>query len=468
MSSVLFYNVGQSDIIIEGETKDNFRLEFREKTKSLLQKIQEDNKKLFQTKIVDLPILKNTLKFLEKEGIKFNKVILFATDQEGKYSYTDTIYVAEIFKIYLEIKYKVTSEIIEIKDNPQDYDKMLEAYKGFLADVEINNNLRNIIVLAPGTPAMTLALMLNSLPFIEKTISLYVSLSGEVKSIRIMQSMVQERWTSVIENLLKDYDYQAAAEVLNGSNLPNHSHAHLFMALHNRFNFKFDKALKSFEKYFTSQEPTRELIKIQNSFLELNNPSSETLLKELYYNIQIKLKKENYLEAVALMFRLQEGILTLLVEQILNTKIEKKDGKFASFVEAIEKNSDLKTYLINKVDYQKPPNRLILTMILHYYQSKLKGKIKERIDSVLEFSEKLGKIGIDISDETSQPESLGDLRNACPYGHGFRGVSLEDIKKVYSGDIETDISNFVKLNLSTLEENPFDLANELAFRKLRC
>ena len=61
--------------------------------------------------------------------------------------------------------------------------------------------------------------------------------------------------------------------------------------------------------------------------------------------------------------------------------------------------------------------------------------------------------------------SILDLRNHGPYAHGKMGVTEELLKKIYhpygADGIINDLKNCLKPSITPLNNNPFDIINEL-------
>jgi len=375
------------------------------------------------------------MQHLDDNGIDFDDVVLFASDQEGRYRVTDTLYVAYLFEMFLKKRKPHASiTIARITQNPQDYDAMMDFYEQFVEaeQPKIEANFKNILVLAPGTPACTFALVIHFLPFLNTVYPIYVPIGGEAKKVSVMTGLVKEGYRRLIAHSVGSYDYPSAERILKEANFRDESLAYLFSALSHRLNFRFDRALEEFRRVQMKAEG--EWDRFEADFFALAHPDAiQEKIIALLHNIEVRFARREFLEGVALIFRLQEAVLTEAVEEVLGIEIKKEDGKFPSFQKAIK--GDLLAYLQGKRIRFDRPNRLVFTQILSYHSERETDvKRKEKWQAILDFSSKIGEISDDIY-TTERLKSLGDLRNASPFGHRFEGINEEDIERAYRGGV---------------------------------
>ncbi len=487
MKTVIFYNIGQSDIRINDEEKDSFSIknqesrikDFKTPTRIAYENFSEskciihgEGLCMQQDKKVDFPLLYQTINYMESKGIDFDEIVFFFSDQKGIYSVTDTVYVAELFELFLSKRRPKTNvKKIKIDQNPQDYDLMMKFYARFVEEnrEQIENNFKNVLVLSPGTPATTFSLIVNFQPF-TNIHPIYIPRAGEPKKVDVLGTLVRERYRRMLMDAIRNYDYHSAERILLHSNFKDESLCYVFSALNDRLNFRFDTAWDKLKNYLSKSGD--DWIKIENNFAELiKKDSTNAKMIELFNNIDIKFKKGRFIEAVAMIFRLQEAVLLETVSEILETKIEKIDGKFRSFVNAIEDRKDLHNFLRKKKTRYESPNRFVLTRIISCYaENEKKAGLKEKYKMILSFSEKLGKIGEDIHSGDLTNCTLGDLRNASPFGHGYRGINEDDIKSVYgsgSATLLSDLKAFLKVHLKKKPVNFYESINKSMEEKIR-
>jgi hypothetical protein len=380
--------------------------------------------------------------------------------------------MAKILTIYLKIKYKdIQTYIIEIESNPADYDQMLNFYEDKLSEIKPDENSQNVLVLSPGTPPQTMGLIINFLPFLDNTRALYVSRNGIVKPVKLLRTLIQKQWLNTIKELVERYDYQSVAKVLDNSNIPDKSLTSFLLSCHHRLNFHFDFAQNLWKKYSSMIDWSDSLEEFgQQLTCLLKKDDQWSFIQELFYNVEVKQAKEQFSEMIALVFRFQEAIIVGMVEDKLGIKIIKANGKFESFNRSIESMPELKNYLDAKnLKYRDNPNRLVLSKILSYFLKKEGDHDwKSKLEKFMDFSKKIGRLEAGFWEENGSAKSLADLRNSSQYGHGFKGISIEQIKEIYKGDLIEDMRSFLALLAEKkISDNPFKLANRIILEKLK-
>lgn len=478
MSVTLFYNVGQSDILIDGKDKTGFCItgtgglpDFRRPTQEVYETLSEGNPRVDASGLfikkglrVDFPILHQISRYLEQNDMDFDHIVLFASDQQGSYQVTDTLYVALLMKMFLnKRKPRARTEVVHVTSNPTDYDAMMQFYAGFVEQhtAEIQGSFRNILPLAPGTPACTFGLMMGFLPYLANSYPLYIPRKGHPVKVSIMSELAREQYRNLLRRAVQAYDYEGAIRILESANFRDESLKYLFSALHQRLNFRFDAALVQLRKF--QERLNTPLIEYERSFFELSKGNRKSEIVELFYGIEISFKKRKFLEGVALVFRLQEAVLIQIVEDLLGTEIKKENGRFPGFESAIRACSELDGYLQKKgIRYE--PTRLLLMLIVQYFhdQEKDVGR-KQRLKTTLDFCSAVGEISEDVHAQPKGHFTLGDLRNASPFGHGFGGINEEDIECAYHGGTSRlleDTRTFLSVNTGEVDANFYDRINE--------
>ncbi|MHC1580968.1 MAG: hypothetical protein ACXQTC_04655, partial [Methanopyraceae archaeon] len=146
MATLLVRNVGVNDVRVDGERVSEPYYVLKE----LVEEGDLDG--------VSFPILERALEALEPD-----RVVLFATDQDPGSTprglkAKDTRYVAEAMRELLDVEV----EIELIRENPADYDRMLEVYGERLPRV-LEGADEAYLDVTTGTPAQSLALTLRGL-----------------------------------------------------------------------------------------------------------------------------------------------------------------------------------------------------------------------------------------------------------------------------------------------------------------
>ena len=482
MRTALFYNVGQSDVVIDGQTKNEFSvrrgkaLDFRTPTESVYRELIHAGRKVRPSarglflkggRHVEFPILGEIMMYLQQEGLDFEDVILFASDQKGPYRVTDTIWGARLIARFLHRRKPGTrTQIVRIPKNPQDYDAMMKFYEGYVEnhEGEIGERFKNILALAPGTPACTFALMMCFLPFADRTMPLYVPRGERPKRVSVMTGMTREGYRRLLDRAIRAYEYKGAQDILREANFEQDRHLDdLFEALCQRLNFRFDRAYETFHRFRARVDHQWEPFEVSFFKLAQRNYTKERLV-ELFYHIQLCFYRREFIQGVALIFRLEEAVLLEAVKEALKVEIKKEGRAFPGFVEAIERDTALKTYLDGKGIGYETPNRLVLKQILrHLAERELDTAEKTRMEKLLTFLDKIGQVGDDIY-TGEEARVLSGLRNAGPFAHGFQGVDEDDIGRVYRGGMSLlleDLQTFLKVQVGPVPENFYDRVNRL-------
>lgn len=404
MKLYLLANVGNRDVFLDLKEIEKPRIDGKEIYKGL---IKYKNR-------ISFPILSKIF-----EEYKFEKVFLFATRQdksfvEQRFWEKDTIYLAEIIKsFYNNVEYEIVST------NPSDYTEM---YKYFIEKLpkmkeKIPSDALVFLSLSGGVPAQNTALLLIGVKvFGANSQPIYVPPSGKIHVLEINKIISKERSIDNAITAIKNYDYSSAIAILEKIGMEPYILKFLDY-LDKRINFDFKRAKNILASIDSTGQDKLHIHNLIEQINALESGSDEKKIMELYYHIDIAYKKSEYLEFLAYLFRFHEGYLYYMFERETGIKPGKikKESKYKEFIF----DENLVKYLSNKVYNAEPLkywelSRPVIMSIINYFIDE-----KGRKELYPEF-EKLKFI-----------QGLADLRNKTIFGHGYEGISGEDIFNKY-------------------------------------
>lgn len=440
MGTICIYPVGNSDIKSSGN-KGNYR-DFTKELSEVIKKGVPDSLSLstggffYKGEKIELPIFSSLLNFLKTNREKDVVFLFVVTDQQNvapELSSKDTIYAWYLLAYYLERKgqailEKVKEPLIVSKD-PTDILEITELMREFTDKnfAEFNEYGNIYVILGPGTPAINYSLILSFSRF-DKVHFYYAK---EKKTEKFPTEFVEVKLKSYFEKLfikrtLKDmissFDYISAATFIRKSIELHPEFAelmHLCEALSNRMNFEFEKALISLDKHISLSKNNEDLIKdLKERLSKLKSKDEKARIEELYLQFGLRIRANRFLEAVAMIFRIEEELLKMEVEKEFKLKIEKGKEGFKEFKYFIDNKIELKTFLEKKKINYEEPTRVVLKSILEF------PHFKDKHVEVLEFCNTLEER------QNSSELSILELRNLSPFAHGFEGAGSEKITEL--------------------------------------
>ncbi|MCZ7381067.1 MAG: hypothetical protein O8C64_05805 [Candidatus Methanoperedens sp.] len=445
MKSMLIANVGNSDL---GTGEQAY-------FSKGIHNIYEESKKFCDDKyfkfdaILLEPMIKELIKEYEIEGI-----YLLATEQRPIHQ-QDTIYIARIIKEILYKKFEIKSiEIIQIHENPSDYDEMFNLYEREIRKIAPDADVIHISITG-GTPGQNMALLTRSLMIFGKKVQIIYKPKGikETKRLKIGEEITKILLSERLKALKERHLYGVAAELAEESNILSQKEVYRLRALEHKSLFDFEECVNDLERVFdtaSGEEKARikkeiEEIKRLHEGLKNKKPFSEeyfltykALIRELCENMKIKLDQSAYTDFLGRLFRFEEAILRYAFEKETNIITERIKGGFEDFEKYIKSDKDLLSFLEGegiKLEYIDP-NRRILRKIIEFWVTKRGIK---KWGQVFGFVNRINK---------PEGNSLADLRNKSILAHGFEGISKNDFENY--GDILRDID---RISLSLKDSN---------------
>jgi hypothetical protein len=229
-----------------------------------------------------------------------------------------------------------------------------------------------------------------------------------------------ENLKPIIKRLISRYDYGGVFEILEENNLRGTDLSVLADSTRYAVNFDFRTSYRIL--YDVSPE-LREyyLVKdLRNNLQELIDGKPNELFSELIDNIKFQIKNEEYIDFLGRVYRFREAIFKyIFTRRTINRK------SFSLHTAAMEKRNILK---ILRKKYRINNGNLVYAIVV-YIKKYCKEEYKINQVSRMLTNEKLN--------------NLIELRNSSIVGHGFLGVSIDDIYKVY-GNPDNVINDFNK------------------------
>ncbi|MCU0498997.1 MAG: hypothetical protein MUF87_16725 [Anaerolineae bacterium] len=474
---VLLANVGNSDVKLEDETRlpkqpDEYRRSAR--------KLGEEIRDKFETYVdsIQLPLLEPTLEWITKDAtcnIKDIVVFIFASDQDKKVTReeewrNDTAPYAEVIQLYLNQKQQMPKKqvkIIPISGNPANYPNALEFHQKTLTDIKnrLPADARVYMEVSGGTPAMTAMLMLMGVEtFGQDVITLYMDRgSKSPKRLGVSEALFARKTKQTLRDQMNLYAYGAARKtVIQDGRLltADENRRNLISKLlgyaDRRLAFDYKRARDELEGSKVVGELQAQLDYWQR---ELAEPKASHHLAELIHSAQIKLFQGEYADFTQRLFRFQEAILRCMAEQMGIIIID----NYLSDTWRSEK-PELDNYLKS---YRRRENGIILSEGSKAIETKGRSLNRYSLGAIVDYF-------IQQSDWShwSEPTEkifrlslVADLRNKGIAGHGFEGISQEDIENVYTHNCDQLINHLKEIYEAVFEkairDNPYDTINAL-------
>ena len=461
----VLYPIGNSDIQLKEKLKA-----FREETEQILNDLKSiDNIKLNSEKpskgaikkiftltysrggenyTIRFPLISALFQYLEEEenekpsNVKY--VFLYTNQKDTKMNKQDTIFAYEIIKKLL-MKLKIPEEQIkgfEITENPTDIVKLKSSFSRLKDEglQGLKEEEKLLIVIGPGTPQINIRLLLDFYDN-KNTKFIYIRKNDSPVNLSFKKELSIRQIKNSVINLIHRYDYRAANLLYDELQDDKEKISLLLRSLSLQTDFNFKEAQESLEKYCDNFEHLPGEIKNLRETLKKINSGDETeLLKELFYEFAIRMESKHYLEAIAMLFRIEEALLMREVEKHLNKyseeeiKISNYSNNFESFWEMLKsKQPDLFDYLSkHSVRTKGSPNRITYKNMLDYFVEQNKKSLDPASQKLFDETKKILDFYKEIENEkrTGATMSLLDLRNKTPYAHGFEGVSEKNLESI--------------------------------------
>lgn len=421
---------------------------------------------------LQMEILGKAIRHVAQAHGAIDRLILVASDQPDpvlpRYRANDTIELARLVRALLkrapsleQVGNHVKIEVIT--DNPASYEVMRSFYQAKLPSWRNQLLPEGVCYLAVtgGTAQMSTMLLLEATRILRaQAVPLYVLAEYDMPlHLDVGRQLLLDDLRASIRRSLEIYAYHAAWQTLSDnrtlaqSTLPHYETllALLDCARH-RLNFNFSMAQAAL---FGADRTLPAVLK--GEVLQLAHELSETgrseewLIAEVFYSASIRLNTEAYEAFVGRVFRFQEAMLRYLCER-WGARFRQDDPSVLdeTWIDAVSIRPMLDKM---QVPISKRVTRRTLQIVaLELAQRNNDADGEGWVKALARF------------------EAIADLRNQTVITHGFQGVSLTVLRKLYKGGAEKILSDMEALLRAILEragrDNPYHQINQLCTRLL--
>lgn len=249
-----------------------------------------------------------------------------------------------------------------------------------------------------------------------------------------------------ISRFLHRYDYDSVIDILEEAGIIDGDLYYLMESCQYCLNFNFKAALKCIEKMSPSMLSRGEIQKLINNLKNLESGEPEDILSELVENMKIKVINQEYIDFLGRLYRLKEALFKYI---FVNTK-------------------ESKTYKVNMYGYMLSKKNILYTLKKKYniYNGNLIHGVTQYINRHVKKTKRMEKVVEILNSE--RLENLIKLRNESPVGHGFKGISKEEIEEIYGNPMEVirDLVKACELLDLGIAVNKYDNINEMAIQMI--
>ena len=420
------------------------------------------------------------------------KLYCFGTDQQDeKFRKTDTLYFAELAVrklrlIYAESDYSFLSKTIS-DINPSLYDEAIDAFQSVFVEISKPDYTQVFVILAGGTPAFNMALLLQGIRFFGDRIQVvYQAPDSKPLFLRVDQQIKQSFNESTAIELVRKRDYANAAPFLERIQV-GEGLTYLNQYVARRLNFDFAAANAALQQALRFGDVgLRDFV---NNYLRKGLaqgvdpavPDTDRLLfliQELAWNAEITYLQCRYADFLGRVFRFQEASLRYLVEKIFGFPTDShlpETGEI--WIKRVESDPALHDYLDNQIiDHHKLDwkniSRLSLRALLDFA---LNNNPADRSASTCLDKDSDRKFYSGVYTRVNQLDQWVALRHRTIIGHDFTGVSAEAIQqnaplKHSDNPVESLLEIARMLLDKTLNctlENPYKLVTNFLIGKIK-
>lgn len=249
-----------------------------------------------------------------------------------------------------------------------------------------------------------------------------------------------------ISKFLYRYDYDAVLDILEEAGIMDGDLYFLVKSCQYALNFDFSKARNSLNKMSDTTISRREIQKLITNLRNLEIGEPEDVLSELVENMKVQVINEEYIDFLGRLYRLKEALFKYIF-------VSTKEGK---------------TYKVSMHGYMLSKKNILYTLKKKYniYNGNLIHGVTQYINKHLKKTKRMERIVEILNND--RLENLIKLRNESPVGHGFKGVSKEEIERIYGNPMEV-IQDLVKacelLDLG-ITVNKYDNINEMVVQMI--
>jgi hypothetical protein len=443
---ILLFNIGNRDVKLDQKELEKGHI--NEKGEEIFNNFESYKDK------VSLEIVEP---FLNEFSSETKKIYLFVTDQyDANFKANDTIFFGKIIQRMIQEKYSIECEIRSYPFNPTDYEKAFEFFGEFFIELDKNyNNDMFIISNSGGVPAMKFAMLVLATNLLNQ-INIYSvnEKSHDLKLIPHKKTLKKEFVKQSGLALLKTYDYLGINSLLIENNF-NSNLSFLLRYATERYSFNFEQANENLIQYLKTIDELEK--KKLNPFI-IAIKDNDSLLRELIFNMEIKLKNKEYTDFFGRLYRFVEAFAQRSFDRAAKTNInwENKDERDIQFSAFLDNHLELKKHIqkylkLTTVNDNITPNYLPLYHGITFF--------------------KMSKATlVDVTSLNKLYQNVDKFRHKSIIAHGFKGISEDDINaELKNKKIEDIIGNIKSICASDgmeIPENPFNSLNILLEHKL--
>jgi len=383
MDHVLLACVGQRDL---QQRRDSGMLEPLDK-KTLRQKSEEIFHELdaWRERLA-CPMLMAALREMTEKYTGPGKggeiqVVLLASDQEDvSHRHSDTIYCARILekclpfwtKKELDIAIRV-KKVLELHHRPNRYDQMWEEIETWLDRARMTDDARFYVLLAGGTPAQNLGLLLAAVRRFGDCVDVLTvdEQATRATPLRVGRKLLRAFEEQKLAVALEHWDFNSARGVLS----PESSAARCASAAVARLLFDFENSrdiLEALQDRFNSPPEGWDMLLDETRALahaarkDAGADSWGRLMREIYWNAWIKWQREEYADFLGRLWRLQEAALQTAVSWVVGIDLRDKHKSEKKFIEWVQGMPSLLSYLKDREAPDKEIRVQYNTMVFQY------------------------------------------------------------------------------------------------------
>lgn len=212
----------------------------------------------------------------------------------------------------------------------------------------------------------------------------------------------------IIVKLIDRYDYGGALELMDEESLAGTVPAILADSCRYAINFDFSTAMQILNELPQEVRDDKPIHELTKNLRELIAGDPSAIFSELLENIKFQVVNEQFIDFLGRVYRCKEAIFKyIFVKKHLNI------NRFSFHIEVMQKRNILK--ILNKK--YKIFNANLVYGISTYIQRNLRDEPR-----YIEIARVMN---------AQKMDDLIELRNSSIVGHGFTGVSIDDIYRVY-------------------------------------
>ncbi len=257
---------------------------------------------------------------------------------------------------------------------------------------------------------------------------------------------LNENQEYAVSKFLQRYDYDAVLDILEEAGIIEGDLYFLMESCQYSINFEFKKSLKSLEKMSNEMLSRSEVKKLVTNLNNLEKGEPDDVLSELIENIKIQIINEEYIDFLGRLYRLKEALFKYI---FVSTK-------------------ETKNYKVLMHGYMVSKKNILYTLKKKYniYSGNLIKGVTQYINKYVKKTKRMEKVVEILNND--RLEKLIRLRNESPVGHGFNGVSKEEIENIYGSPMEVvrDLVKACELLDLGISSNKYDNINEMAIHMI--